>query len=83
MQAWEEKVYERMDAKAEGLAEGKSNEIRTIRKKFTKGLSVGEIADLLEADEVYVSQITELLENHPEESNTQIAARYFAQPPAE
>lgn len=91
MQAWEEKVYERIEAKAEGLAEGKAeglaegkaNEIRIIRKKFIKGLSAEEIADLLETDEIYVSQITELLENHPEESNTQIAARYFAQQPAE
>ena len=75
MQAWEEKVYERMEGREEGLIEG---EVRIIRKKLEKGLTVEEIADLLETEESYTRQIAELLSQYPEEQDPQIAERFFA-----
>ena len=77
MQAWEEKVYERMEGKEEGRAEGKANEIRIIRKKLEKGLSSAEIAEILEVEESYISQIAGLCGSYPDESDQEIAARYF------
>ena len=75
MQAWEEKVYERMEGREEGHIEEK---VRIIRKKLEKGLTVEEIADLLETEEPYIRQISELLSQYPEEQDKQIAERFFA-----
>ncbi|WP_138263759.1 Rpn family recombination-promoting nuclease/putative transposase [[Clostridium] hylemonae] len=53
MQAWEEKYYEKEEARKEGLREGqeqgaKKQLIELIKKKLEKGKSVEEIADALE-----------------------------------
>lgn len=56
---------------------GKANEIRIIRRKLEKGLTAGEIAGLLELEADYISQIEALIEAYPEESDVEIAGRYF------
>ena len=49
MQAWEEKYYEKEEARKEGMQEGRKEErINLIKKKLEKGKSVEEIADALE-----------------------------------
>ena len=53
MQAWEERYYDKQEAREEGLAEGREEGYRQkltelIRKKLVKGMSPEAIADLLE-----------------------------------
>ena len=61
----------------DGLAEGKSPEIRTIRKKLTKNMPVSEIAEWFEIPETYISQIAALIQEYPDDTDVQIAERYF------
>lgn len=81
MQAWEEKAYARMEGKAEGKAEVKANEIRLIRHKLEKSMTVAEIADLLEQDETETRRIAALLREHPDEPDMGIAMRYYGSMP--
>ena len=54
MQAWEEKYYER----EEGKEEGAHNKLRELAaKKYRKGMSVKEIAELLEESETTVQEL--------------------------
>ena len=57
MQAWEEKIYDRMEGREEGIAIGRENGLREgrqemlmslIRKKLAKGKTPEEIAEELE-----------------------------------
>ena len=51
MQAWEEKYYEKEEARKEGHASGLEDKLKElIKKKLDKGKSVEEIADALEED---------------------------------
>ena len=72
MQAWEEKYYDKKEAREEGLAEGRSeglalgraegeqNKLRQqIEKKLARGKSVSEIAEALEESEETVRRIIE------------------------
>ena len=64
MQAWEEKYYER----EEGREEGREELLKELaEKKYEKGMTVKEIADLLEED---VDTINRLLgqSNNAEEN---------------
>ena len=54
MQAWEERYYER----EEGKEEGAHNKLRELAaKKYRKGMSVKEIAELLEESETTVQEL--------------------------
>ena len=53
MQAWEEKIYDRMEGREEGIAIGREHGLRErlvsqIKKKLDKGKTPGEIAEKLE-----------------------------------
>lgn len=66
----------------EGFEDGKaigklSSEIRTIRKKLAKNMSVSEIAELLELDESYISSIAVFIQNVPDKNDIQIAELYL------
>ena len=55
MQAWEEKIYDRMEGREEGIAIGRERGLREmlislIRKKLAKGKTPEEIAEELEED---------------------------------
>lgn len=62
MQAWEEKYYEKEEARKEGLQEGARNKLKEIiRRKARKGKSAEEIAGILEEDLSTVQELfTEL-----------------------
>lgn len=62
---------------AEGKAEGKADEIRIIRRKLSTGFSIQALAEFLELDESYISQIDLLCKDHPDDSDIQIAQRYL------
>ena len=77
MQAWEEKIYERREAREEGreegLAEGRREGIaegerrklqHQIQKKLEKNMSIEEIADMLEEDMDVVRELAEELNTH-------------------
>ena len=49
---------------AEGLATGRTDMIRIIRRKFSKGLNPAETAELLEMDHDYFEHIYTLLLEH-------------------
>lgn len=71
MQEWEEREFERREAKAEG----KADEISIIRKKLEKGICAEEIAEWMELDVSYLNKIDVLLKKYPDESDVQIAGR--------
>ena len=70
------------EGKTEGIAEGheegkKESEVEMFRKLYQKGFDVIQIADMLDLDEEYVSDIYELLQKYPEKENRQIAKLYM------
>ena len=77
MQAWEEKIYERREAREEGreegLAEGRREGIaegerrklqHQIQKKLEKNMSIEEIADMLEEDIDVIQELAKELSTH-------------------
>ena len=75
MQAWEERYYDRLEAREEGLTEGRTQGmeegmdillLKQIRKKLAKGFTATEIADMLEESEDKIRHMAETIEAHPE-----------------
>lgn len=63
MQAWEEKYYEKEEARKEGLEQGaKKQLIELIKKKLEKGKSVEEIADALEESTDKIEELIKEME---------------------
>ena len=58
--------------RAEGLAIGRADMIRIIRRKFSRGLSPAETAELLEMNPDYIEHVYTLLQNHPDLTDLQI-----------
>ena len=76
MQKWEEKVLDREEGKAEGQAEGRASEIYIIRNQIEQiHRTPEETAELLVLEPEYIKKVAELLEEYPEETDVQIAAR--------
>ena len=72
MQKWEEKVLDR----EEGRAEGRASEIYIIRNQIEQvQRTPEETAELLVLEPEYIKKVAELLEEYPEETDVQIAAR--------
>ena len=72
MQKWEEKVLDR----EEGRAEGRASEIYIIRNQIEQvHRTPEETAELLVLEPEYIKKVAELLEEYPEETDVQIAAR--------
>ena len=77
---WEEKVLDReegrAEGRAEGQAEGRASEIYIIRNQIKQvHRTPEETAELLVLEPEYIKKVAELLEEHPEETDVQIAAR--------
>lgn len=66
--------------KIEGLTEGKTGEIRIIRRILAKPMTPDAAAELLELPEKYVLQINDLFQHYPKENDEQIAARLLGIP---
>lgn len=69
MQAWEERYYDRLEAReqghAEGHAEGMRNALRNlVQKKLAKGKSIEEIADILEEPVEVIKELVDELESN-------------------
>ena len=63
MQAWEERYYELEEAKEEGFQDGRKDHLRElVQKKLNKGLSLEEIADMLEEDVEVLQELAEELQ---------------------
>ena len=73
MQAWEEKIYDKMEARAEGLAEGRAEGlaeglaegklqsiVSIVCRKLRRGFSMEDICDLLEEEECLVGPMYEV-----------------------
>ncbi len=64
--------------KAEGLETGEvRNAIHITRAKLAKGLSVPQIADILEADESYIAGIISLIREYPDADDLALAGHYL------
>lgn len=68
MQAWEERYYDRLEAREAGLAVGRAEgELRAVLrmtcKKLRKGLSVQEIVEDLEEAEDVIAAICKVAES--------------------
>ena len=62
------------EGKAAGIAEGKAAaEIHMIRRMISSGISPQSIANLMELEETYISQIVSLCTVHSEISDTELA----------
>ena len=48
------------------------NLVYQVRRKKNKGMAVEEIAEILEADEQLVRKMYQVLESHPDNSDTEI-----------
>ena len=62
---------------AKGVAEGRAELIRCIRKKLKKGYAVREIAEVLELDDLYVKKTADLIQSRPGDSDVEIAEKLF------
>lgn len=62
---------------AKGVAEGRAELIRCIRKKLKKGYAVMEIAEVLELDDLYVKKTADLIQSRPGDSDVEIAEKLF------
>lgn len=62
---------------AKGVAEGRAELIRCIRKKLKKGYAVMEIAEVLELDDLYVKKTADLIQSRPGDSDAEIAEKLF------
>lgn len=73
------KIFEREKMiREDGIAEGSESKlIQIIRKKSDKNVPVPEIADWLDCDESYITKIIELIRQNPEDSDIEIAEKYF------
>lgn len=60
-----------------GVAEGRADLIRCIRKKLKKGYAVMEIAEVLELDDLYVKKTADLIQSRPGDSDVEIAEKLF------
>lgn len=80
MQAWEERIYDKMEAQAEGRAEGRTEGqamgettklISLICRKLQKGQSSEAIAEALEEELIYIEEICRIARSHAPEYNTE------------
>ena len=63
---------------ARGIERGKvSCEINIIRHKTNKGYAVEAIADWIVKEVEYINEIQELLRRYPDDSDVELARRYF------
>ena len=62
---------------AKGVAEGRAELIRCIRKKLKKGYALMEIAEVLELDDLYVKKTADLIQSRPGDSDVEIAEKLF------
>ena len=66
----------RAEGRAEGQAEGRASEIYIIRNQIEQvQRTPEETAELLVLEPEYIKKVAELLEEYPEETDVQIAAR--------
>lgn len=79
MQAWEEKYYDKLEAREEGRAEGELRAvIRMTCRKMRKGLSAQEITEDLEEDEAFIFSIYQIAQEFaPEYDEEKILEIYM------
>lgn len=77
MQAWEERYYDKKEAREEGREEGLIDGqnlflLNLVRKKLRNGQSCPEIAAALEQPEDKIRHIIEVIETHPETDDEEL-----------
>lgn len=77
MQAWEERIYDKEEAREEGLAEGlvEGACIRTIslvKRNLSKGVSVSDIAQFMGEAEDSIEKIADTIRCHPEADEAEL-----------
>lgn len=73
MQAWEERIYDKEEAREEGFSEGMC--IRTIslvKRNLSKGVSVSDIAQFMGETEDSVEKIADMIRCHPEADEAEL-----------
>lgn len=76
MKIFERERMIREEGREEGYVSGEeAAKIGIIRRKIEKGLSAPEIAEMLEAEESYVKEVIQLLEENREASDLEIARK--------
>lgn len=73
MQAWEERIYDKEEAREEGFSEGMC--IRTIslvKRNLSKGVSVLDIAQFMGETEDSVEKIADMIRCHPEADEAEL-----------
>ena len=77
MQAWEERYYDKKEAREEGREEGLIDGqnlflLNLVRKKLRNGQSCPEIAAALEQPEDKIRHIIDVIETHPETDDEEL-----------
>ena len=77
MQAWEERYYDRKEAREEGQKEGRVEGgdlllLEMVRKNLDKQRTCTEIADALEQPEDKIRHIIQVIESHPETDDEEL-----------
>ena len=77
MQAWEERYYDKKEAREEGREEGLIDGqnlflLNLVRKKLRNGQSCAEIAAVLEQPEDKIRHIIEVIETHQETDDEEL-----------
>ena len=63
MQAWEERIYDKEEAREEGMC---IHIISLVKSNLSKGVSVSDIARFMDEEEDSIEKIASAIRSHPE-----------------
>ena len=86
MQAWEERIYDKEEARAEGLAEGRAEglaegaciqTISLVKRNLSRGMAVSDIVDFLDKDGEEIEKIADIIGRYPEADAEELYALVY------
>ena len=69
MQAWEERIYEKEEAREEGMY---IHAISLVKSNLSKGVSVSDIAKFMDESEDSIEKIAAVIKSHPEADDEEL-----------
>ena len=69
MQAWEERIYEKEEAREEGMY---IHAISLVKSNLSKGVSVSDIAKFMDESEDSIEKIVAVIKSHPEADDEEL-----------
>ncbi len=73
MQAWEERIYDKEEAREEGFSEGMCvRTISLVKRNLSKGVSVSDIAQFMDEAEDSIEKMADMIRCHPEADEAEL-----------